>query len=156
MTMMGRPRGTSTDVFRQFDRLFDDWMRAFPARMTGIAPAQRAAEEMIRVDEYLDDGSLVIKAEIPGIDPDQDLSITVTDGMLDLRAERKITEDTEEQGYARHEMRYGVFTRRLPLPDGVDADAVTAAYKDGILTVRVPVPQEQAKVEPTPIAVEKG
>lgn len=156
MTMKRRLPAPSTDVFRQFDRLFDDWMRAFPARMSVDAPALPAPEELIRVDEYLDDGTLVIKAEIPGIDPDQDLAITVTEGMLDLRAERKVTEDTEDQGYTRHEMRYGVFSRRLPLPEGVDASAVTAAYKDGILTVKVPVPQEAAKAEPTPIAVEKG
>jgi HSP20 family protein len=156
MTMMRRLPATSTDVFRQFDRLFDDWMRAFPARMSVDAPALRAPEELIRVDEYLDDGTLVIKAEIPGIDPDEDLTINVHEGILDLRAERKVAEDSEDQGYTRHEMRYGMFSRRLPLPEGVDASAVTAAYKDGILTVRVPVPEEPGKPEPTPIAVEKG
>lgn len=156
MTMMGRLPAASMDVFRQFDRLFDDWMRAFPARMSVDAPTLRAPEELIRVDEYLDDGTLVIKAEIPGIDPDKDLTITVTEGILDLRAERRLAEDTEDQGYTRHEMRYGMFSRRLPLPEGVDASAVTAAYKDGILTVKVPVPHEAAKPEPRRIAVEKG
>jgi len=156
MSMMQRLPATSTDVFRQFDRLVDDWMRAFPTRGTWEAPALRAPEELIRVDEFLEEGTLVIKAEIPGIDPDRDLTITVQDGILDLRAERKIAEDTEDQGYTRHEMRYGMFGRRLPLPEGVDASAVAAAYKDGILTVRVPVPDAAAKPGPTPIAVEKG
>jgi HSP20 family protein len=103
-----------------------------------------------------ENGELVIKAEMPGIDPDKDLSLTVTDGILDLRAERKITEDTEDKGYYRHELRYGTFARRLPLPDGVDPAAVTASYKNGMLTVRVPMPEQEKGAEPTTIAIEKG
>jgi HSP20 family protein len=146
---------TSADVFRQFDRMFDDWMRAFPARMWD-QPALRAPEEVIKVDEFRENGDLVIKAEMPGIDPDKDLKLTVADGILDLRAERKITEDTEDKGYHRHERRYGTFARRLPLPDGVDPAAVTASYKDGMLTVRVPMPELEKGAEPTTIAIEKG
>lgn len=146
---------TSADVFRQFDRMFDDWMRALPVR-AWEAPAMRAPEEVIKVDEYRENGDLVIKAEMPGIDPDKDLSLTVADGMLDLRAERRISEDTEDKGYHRHELRYGTFARRLPLPDGVDPSAVAASYKDGILTVRVPMPEPAAGQEPTTIAIEKG
>ena len=146
---------TSADVFRQFDRMFDDWMRAFPAR-TWDQPALRAPEEVIKVDEYRENGDLVIKAEMPGIDPEKDLELTVDDGILVLRAERKVTEDTEDKGYRRHELRYGSFARRLPLPDGVDPAAVTASYKDGMLTVRVPMPEPEKGPEPTTIAIEKG
>ncbi|WP_433038219.1 Hsp20/alpha crystallin family protein [Actinomycetospora sp. CA-053990] len=120
------------------------------------APAMRAPEEVIKVDEYRENGDLVIKAEMPGIDPDKDLSLTVADGMLDLRAERRIEEDTEDKGYHRHELRYGTFARRLPLPDGVDPSTVAASYKDGILTVRVPMPEPAAGAEPTTVAIEKG
>ncbi|MHC1557852.1 Hsp20/alpha crystallin family protein [Actinomycetospora sp. C-140] len=146
---------TSGEVFRQFDRMFDDWMRAFPVRAWD-QPGLQAPEEIIKVDEYRENGDLVIKAEMPGIDPEKDLSLTVADGMLDLRAERKVTEDTEDKGYHRHELRYGTFARRLPLPEGVDPDAVSASYKDGILTVRVPMPAIEKAAEPTTIAIEKG
>jgi HSP20 family protein len=146
---------TSADLFRQFDRMFDDWMRAFPAR-TWEQPGLRAPEEVIKVDEYRENGDLVIKAEIPGIDPEKDLMLTVDQGILDLRAERKITEDTEDKGYHRRELRYGTFTRRLPLPDGVDPASVSAAYQEGMLTVRVPMPELDKGAEPTKIAIEKG
>lgn len=155
MELMPRRQAARTDVFRQFDRMVDDWMRTFPLRPAWEPGALQAPEELIRVDEYVDDGTLVIKAELPGIDPDRDLRLTVDDGVLDLRAERTVTEDTEDRGYARHELRYGTFARRLPLPDGVDAAAIGATYKDGILTVRVPVPQPPAKPEPTTVAIEK-
>jgi HSP20 family protein len=159
MTMIRRQTPmTSADIFRQFDRMFDDWMRAFPARGWD-PPALQGPEEVIKVDEYREDGDLVIKAEMPGIDPDKDLRLTVDGGILDLRAERRVTEDTEDtedKGYRRHELRYGSFARRLPLPDGVDPDAISAAYRDGILTVRIPMPAPEKAAEPTPIAVEKG
>jgi HSP20 family protein len=155
MSMIRRQPMTSTDIFRQFDRMFDDWMRAFPARAWD-QPALRAPEEVIKVDEYREDGDLVIKAEMPGIDPDKDLRLSIDNGILDLRAERRVTEDTEDTGYRRHELSYGSFARRLPLPEGVDPAAVSAAYKDGILTVRVPMPALEKAAEPTPIAIEKG
>jgi HSP20 family protein len=146
---------TSSEVFRQFDQMFNDWMRAFPVRASD-QPTQRGLEEVIKVDEYRENGDLVIKAEMPGIDPDKDVTLTLSDGMLDLRAERKISEDTEDKGYHRHELRYGTFARRLPLPEGVDPETVKASYKDGILTVRVPMPELEQGQEPTTIAIEKG
>jgi HSP20 family protein len=76
--------------------------------------------------------------------------------MLDLRAERRIAEDTGDKGYHRHELRYGTFARRLPLPDGVDPSTVAASSKDGILTVRVPMPETATGEEPTTVAIEKG
>ncbi|GAA4880539.1 Hsp20/alpha crystallin family protein [Actinomycetospora straminea] len=146
---------TSGDVFRQFDRMFEDWMRAFPARAWD-RPALQAPEEIIKVDEYREDGDLVIKAEIPGIDPEKDLRLTIDNGILDLRAERRITEDTEDKGYHRHELRYGTFARRLPLPEGVDPAGVTASYTDGMLSVRIPMPALEKGPEPTTIPIEKG
>ncbi len=146
---------TGAEVYRQFDRMFDDWLRVFPMRMWEQSATQ-ALEEVIKVDEYRENGTLVIKAEMPGIDPDKDLALTVGDGMLNLRAERRIAEDTEDKGYHRHELRYGTFSRRLPLPDGVDAAAVSASYRDGILTVRVPMPEPEKGPEPTKVAIEKG
>lgn len=158
---------TSADVFRQFDRMFDEWMRAFPVRMWDQR-GPRALEEVIKVDEYRENGDLVIKAEIPGIDPEKDLSLTVENGILVLRAQREVAEvsgvtddtddidDTDDKGYQRHELRYGTFARRLPLPDGVDPSAVTASYKDGMLIVRVPVPVVERGPAPTRIAIEKG
>ena len=112
-------------------------------------------EELIRVDEYRDGDTQVIKAELPGIDPDKDVELTVSDGMLRINAQRRVEEKTEDQGYTRHELRYGSFTRTLPLPEGAGESDITASYKDGMLEIRVPV-SEQRPAEPTKIAVTKG
>jgi HSP20 family protein len=83
----------------------------------------------------------VVRAELPGIDPDEDVELTVTDGMLHIEAERREEEETEDKGYVRRELRYGSFSRSLPLPEGATEADITATYKDGILEIRVPAPQ---------------
>ena len=119
----------------RFERMFDDWMRAFPFGHGWIP------ESVIRVDEFQESGTLVVKAELPGIDPDKDVELTVSDGMLHIEAERRQEEQTEEKGHVHRELRYGSFTRTLPLPEGVSEADIKASYKDGILEIRVPAPQ---------------
>ncbi len=133
------------DMFDRFDSMFDEWVRLLPF------PADRAERawvpaELIRVDQVRQDGALVVRAELPGIDPDKDVELTVSDGVLRIDAERRQEERTEKDGYLRHELRYGTFRRSLPLPGGVTAADVVATYKDGILEVRIPVPA------PTPVS----
>jgi HSP20 family protein len=89
----------------------------------------------IRIEEGEEEGKYVIKAEIPGIDPDKDLEVTVGDGLLSLRAER--TERTTEK--QRSEFRYGSFSRTVRLPRGADESKLAANYTDGILTITVPI-----------------
>jgi HSP20 family protein len=127
------------------DRMFDDWMGMWPFRRHGMPalPARWMPEDLIKVDEFWDDGKLVVRAELPGIDPDKDVELTVTDGMLHIAAQRREEAKTEDKGYVRRELRYGSFSRSLPLPEGVSEGDVTATYKDGILEVRVHAPQPQ-------------
>jgi HSP20 family protein len=114
---------------------------AFPA--TGDVRSEWTTEELIRVDEYRENGSLVVRAELPGIDPDTDVEINVSDGMLRIEAERRAEEKTDENGYVREELSLGSFTRTLPLPEGVTESDITASYKDGILEIRIPAPEPE-------------
>jgi HSP20 family protein len=156
-SLMRRERGAElASRFAWMDRLFDEWMRALPMRRPFAMGWDWPGEDLIRVDEYRDHGTQVIRAELPGIDPDKDVEITVTDGMLRISAERRVEEKTEDKGYTRHEMRYGSLTRTLPLPDGGTESDITASYKDGILEIRVPVAEPPAAAEPTKIAITKG
>jgi HSP20 family molecular chaperone IbpA len=83
----------------------------------------------IRIEEHLAVGAYVLRAELPGIDPAKDVEITVTEGVLTLRAER--SEETTEKD--RSEFRYGTFARSVRLPAGAKGDEATAEYKDGVL-----------------------
>lgn len=126
----------------------------FPfARPLSLIGGMWAPDELIRVDELHDDGFLVIRAEIPGIDPDEDVELTVADGVLHLLAKRHEEDSEQAKGYTRKEIRTGSFQRTLPLPAGVTGADVTATYKDGILEIRIPEPEPQT---PTRIPVTKG
>jgi HSP20 family protein len=100
--------------------------------------AWREGERMIRIEERRDGDALVIRAEMPGIDPDKDVDIKVRDHMLEIRAERREEESTEEKGTRRSEFRYGSFYRAVPLPTEAKEGDVQATYKDGVLEIRVP------------------
>lgn len=128
------------DVFgsidRAFERMFDLWH--VPRFGVPLVPRRLLLEGFIPVDEYQEDGFLVVRAEMPGIDPDKDVELTVTGGVLHIKAERHEEEHKEGTGYVRQEMQYGSFTRTLPLPYGVTETDIKASYKDGILEIRLP------------------
>ncbi|MDW4904060.1 Hsp20/alpha crystallin family protein [Streptomyces sp. ADMS] len=107
---------------------------------SGFPVAQTApGTHGIRIEERLTDGTYVLRAELPGIDPEKDVEITVTEGLLTLRAER--IEETKDKHHT--EFRYGTLTRVVRLPAGAEGDEATAEYKDGVLTVTVPVPEKK-------------
>ncbi|MCP4959220.1 MAG: Hsp20/alpha crystallin family protein [Actinomycetia bacterium] len=106
----------------------------------------------LKIEEFQDDAELVVRAELPGIDPEKDVEITVADHTLRVRAERrKETKTEDKQGY-RSEFSYGSYTRTLPLPAGATDTDVKASYNDGILEVRVPIDTEQAEATKIPIS----
>lgn len=106
----------------------------------------------LRVEEYQDGSTLVVKAEMPGIDPEKDVDISVTDGVLHIQAERQETSEHKDKGGYRTEFRYGSFSRDIPLPSGSKDSDVSASYRDGVLEVRVPVaerPETTSKIQVT-------
>jgi HSP20 family protein len=139
--------------FSRMDRLFDEWFRSLPMRRPFGLAWDWPGEELIRVDEFRDGDTQVIRAELPGIDPAKDVQITAADGMLTIKAERRIEQDREDKGYTRHELRYGAMARTLPLPENVAEGDISASYKDGLLEIRVPVPATPEPTEPTTITV---
>ncbi|GAA3431773.1 Hsp20/alpha crystallin family protein [Kutzneria kofuensis] len=118
-------------VRRQHGLLPDliDWAESFPS-VFGLRPAPG-----MRVEDFVEDGMYVVRAELPGIDPAKDVTITVHDRLLTISAER--AEETTEKNHS--EFRYGSFSRTVSLPAEAREEEIKAGYADGILTVRVPV-----------------
>ena len=105
---------------------------------------------MPAVDIYENDAhELVLKAELPDMKR-EDIQITFESGILTLKGERRFESDVKRENYQRLERHYGAFSRSFTLPATVDAAHITAAYKDGVLTVKLPQ-REEAK--PKQIAV---
>jgi len=94
------------------------------------------------VDVYENDESIVVKAEVPGVDK-KDISVDIDNGVLTVKGERKHEEEVKEDRFYRKERVYGKFQRSFRLPEGTDYDKINADFKDGILTVTVPKAEEK-------------
>lgn len=134
MTAIMRREPGHVDLRDWMTRMFDE--RFLPERL-GLGTVF-GEKDLLRVEEYAEDGSLVVRAEMPGIDPDKDVEISMHDGMLHIRAERHDVSEHKDKTEYRSEFHYGMLERTLPLPAGVTEGDVTATYKDGILEVRMP------------------
>jgi HSP20 family protein len=104
-----------------------------------MSPHWHDMDDLLRIEEFREDGTLVVRADLPGIDPDSDVDLSVSDGMLYIHALRR----EEDEDYLRRELRYGSLSRALPLPEGVAKSDITATYKAGILEIRVPEPKQE-------------
>ena len=130
-------------------------------RRTGIdvpEPVRRflqgETDAWLRVEEYRDGNTLVVRTDIPGIDPDKDIDITVTDGTLHVAARRTEPAHKDQPGY-RSEVRYGEFSRSIALPRGANPEAVEASYIDGVLEIRAQLP-EPSETSGTKVHVSRG
>lgn len=120
-------RGPFMDIF--------DWLES---PWTMLRPA---ASHPMRVEDYIKDGTYVLRAELPGVDPEKDIEVTVSKGVLTISAHRQ--EDTE--GRHRSEFRYGAFARSVTLPEGADEDRIRASYDMGVLEVVVTLKDQAAE-----------
>ena len=94
------------------------------------------------VDLYEKDDHYVIKAELPGVDKD-DIKVDLKDRVLTLSGERAYDNEVKEENYYRRERSYGKFQRVFTLPADVDSDKISAEFKEGVLRVEVPKPEEK-------------
>jgi HSP20 family protein len=125
---------------RDMDQLFDSFFERTPWH-------DGAAEPAVEVSEAPD--AVMVKAQVPGVKK-EDLRIDISDNALTLKGEMKEEKKKEEKNYYRREIRYGAFTRTVPLPAAVQADKAAAQLKDGVLEVSIPK-SERAKTKQIPI-----
>lgn len=113
------------NLFNEFDRLFE-------------RPSARTASEWsIALDVAETEAAYLVKATVPGINPD-DVEITLEDDVLSLKGEIQRDEEVEEAKYHVRERRYGAFSRRIRFPMAVNGDAVEATYSNGVLSLNIP------------------
>lgn len=138
----------------RIDRVFREMWRDFFA---GRALTDRFSEALaspMHVEEFMREGACIIRAEVPGIDPDKDVEITVGDGILTVLAHREERNDTDRPYGHRSEFHYGSFRRSIRLPQGADETSVRATYKDGILEISIPV--GEPATAPTTVPVQRA
>jgi HSP20 family protein len=123
------------DLQSQMDRMFNETLGNV-GRSPGRQLEEGVAQWAPAVDATTKDGDLVIRAELPGVKP-EDVDITLQDNVLTISGERKAQEEEERGGYHIRERRYGSFSRSFALPQGTDESKVSARFENGVLEVTV-------------------
>ena len=131
------------DAARELDTLQGEMNRLFSSFFDTPTGANGAttrrwipAMDLVETEEHF-----VLKADLPGM-TEGDVNIEVERNVLTISGERKTEHEAKKDGYYRIERSAGTFARSLTLPEGVDADAVTASFDNGVLEVRIPKPAE--------------
>ncbi len=127
-------RGLTT-LQEQMNRLFEDTLfrgSSSGSALTTWSPA---------VDAYETENELMVKADLPDLN-EKDLDVRVENNMLTIHGQRKLEQSVSEDNYLRIERAYGSFSRSFSLPNTVNADAIKAEYRNGVLTVRMPKREE--------------
>jgi HSP20 family molecular chaperone IbpA len=119
---------TRRDPFAEFDSLVRRTFGPVQTRPVGFSPAAEVAK---------DGTDAVIRVEVPGLDVTKDVAVEVRRGRLVVRGERRDERAGESHGHTLREVRYGSFRREFGLPAHIDADAISAGYDAGVLSIRV-------------------
>jgi HSP20 family protein len=128
------------EPFRELTSLQNEMSRWMGGLLDG--PGRGPQTWVPALDVWETDEDVVYSFDLPGI-PEDKISIEVADGTLTISAEREKREEVADERYYRFERRFGTFTRAIGLPQGVDESKIAASYRDGVLEVRVPKPEEQ-------------
>ena len=122
-----------SEMNRMFDEVFGNLARTSGGgRQRGEVPSRWAPA----LDVLQEDGDIVVRAELPGV-KQEDVDITLQNGVLSISGERRAEEQKEGSGYYVRERLYGSFQRSMGLPEGVDESKIRARFQDGVLEVRV-------------------
>jgi HSP20 family protein len=129
------------DELRAVERRMDDLFRAFLGPRSLVTfpalPEGLRRPFIPATDVFARNGDLVIRAELPDIDPDKDVSVTLAEGDVVIHGERKRTEEVKEESYYRAEASYGAFERRIPVPKETTDKDIEATYDKGVLEVMI-------------------
>jgi HSP20 family protein len=136
-----RPEVSNWAPFDQWTNLREEINRLFDTPFGDLGRESEFFSWAPAVDLFEDKDNLVVKAELPGMTKDQ-IDISLHQGSLLISGERKSESQGDESETSRSERFFGRFQRALELPKPVDANRVTASYKDGILTVTLPKTEE--------------
>jgi HSP20 family protein len=134
-----------SDPFREFAQLQDRLNRAFSDAYGRSDEGLLTSGSWVPSVDIYQSGAheIVLKAEVPGLKRDE-IAITVDNGTLTIKGEKKVSDEVKENQYHRVERQYGTFSRTFSLPQTIDGSRVSAEYQDGVLTVKLPM-REEAK-----------
>jgi HSP20 family protein len=125
---------------REMDRIWDVFFER------GISRGEDGEGWLPSLDVAETKNEIVVKAEVPGMDP-KDIDISLSDGLLTIKGEKKQEREEKEENYHLVERSYGSFARSIRLPKEIQSDKINASYKNGVLKVVLPKSEEAKKKE---------
>lgn len=128
------------EPFRELASLHNEMSRWLNGAFDG--PRRVTQSWVPALDVWQTESDVVYAFDLPGV-PEDKIAVEVNDGTLTVSAEREKVEEVSDERHYRFERRFGTFTRVVGLPQGVDEDKIAASYRDGVLEIRVPKPEEQ-------------
>ena len=138
-----RPEDLFSQLHREMNDFFDDVWRGFDP---SAGDGGRRLQPRVDVAET-DKKEIEVTAELPGLD-EQDVDVTLADGVLTLKGEKRSERKEEGRDFYLAERSYGAFHRSIALPEGIDVDKVSAEFSKGVLKVRAPkLPEAQSKAK---------
>ncbi|HTR60759.1 MAG TPA: Hsp20/alpha crystallin family protein [Candidatus Binataceae bacterium] len=139
--------------FRELERM----MRRMDSPFRLLEELPEISEEGLvpAVESFVKDGNLVVRADVPGMDP-KDIDVSILGNVMTVKGERRSEQEVKKEDYLRREVSYGSFERRMTLPEGAAVDKVKATFKNGVLEVTLPMAREAvAKKVPVEPEAEK-
>jgi HSP20 family protein len=145
-TPMHRYSDPFSSMRAEMDRVFDSFLGRGTSRFPMLAGFGGGDAVMPSIDVRESETALVVEAELPGLD-EKDITVTLNDGVLTLKGEKKSERDEEKDNYHLTERSYGSFQRSFRVADTVDPDQVEAAFEKGVLKITLPKRPEAVKTE---------
>ena len=133
--------------FRDFERMRSEMDRLWNSFFErGTLRGEEGGEWLPSLDVAETKNEMVVKAEVPGLDP-KDIDISLSDGLLTIKGEKKQEREEKEENYHLVERSYGTFTRSIRIPNEVQSDKINASYKNGVLKIVLPKSEGPKKKE---------
>ena len=133
---------TEWNPFKDIERLRGEFDRVLD-RFRGPVALEEFEDKLVRprIESFVEDGKITVRADMPGIDP-KEIEVKVTGNTLNVCGKREEKKETKKRDFLRREVHYGSYSYSTSLPEGVKAEDIKAAYKDGVLELVAPLPKE--------------
>ena len=122
----------------KLDRDFEDILNHFMSHDWGLGKSASMAQHPPAIESFIDADRLVIRADVPGVTP-QNVEVRVDDGVLTIRGSRTAAALEERRDFIHREIKYGSFERAISIPKGVQQQDISAACRDGVLELTIPL-----------------
>jgi HSP20 family protein len=140
---------SSATQLAKLDRDFEDVISHFMSHDWGVAKPYAGSHQRPAIDSFIDNDRFILRADLPGVDP-KDVEVSVEGNVLTIRGCRVGAAEDAQRDFVHREIKYGSFERTISIPNGVKKEEISAAYRNGVLELTIPL-DRAAEVRRVPV-----